>query len=218
MNWGAWSGCTSCSGYAQSGAKALLAWLLECYPSSKSLGIYNCRVVSGSGSLSIHSCGRAVDLWLPYVNGQANPVGHKIVQRVGAHGVRLGAQAAIFDRRIWSAVSPNSRLYTGVHPHYDHIHFELTPAAGSNLTLATLRAVLGGPLEEDEDVKELVTGLQMSLNAAGWTDHEGKKLTEDGIWGGRTQAALTKALTAQPSEPTPLPTTAKISGTISLSA
>lgn len=142
MNWAGWTGCPSCSTGPASGALALLAWLLETYPQGKSQGIFNCRDVRGSTSLSIHACGRAVDFWLPYVNGNANPIGHDIVRRVGEHGKRLGVQTAIFARQIWSARSPAGRAYTGVHPHNDHIHWELTPTAADRLTLATLRHVL----------------------------------------------------------------------------
>jgi hypothetical protein len=78
---------------------------------------------------------------MPVVRGRGNPDGHDVVRELGANGRRLGVQAVIFDRTIWSARSPSGRPYTGVHPHYDHLHIELTREAGQRLTVAAL----GGP-------------------------------------------------------------------------
>jgi hypothetical protein len=80
---------------------------------------------------------------MPVVRGRGNPDGHDVVRELGADGRRLGVQAVIFDRTIWSARSPSGRPYTGVHPHYDHLHIELTREAGQRLTVAAL----GGPVK-----------------------------------------------------------------------
>jgi hypothetical protein len=159
MNWASpWEAATRCTGDAEPGARALLAWLLENYDDGFSLGIYNCRSVRGASTKSTHGEGRGVDFGLPMINGRANPIGHGIVPRLGAQGARLGIQTVIWDRRIWSAASPNGRPYTGVAPHYDHLHIELTRAAAAQMTLATFRAVLGE--EEDfmatDEAKELL--------------------------------------------------------------
>lgn len=145
----------ACTGSPRPGARALLAWALETYTAdgAYSLGIYNCRTVVGGSTTSTHGEGRAVDLGLPVVNGRGNPVGHAIVDQLGAHGPRLGIQAIVFDRQVWSAKSPQGRAYGGTHPHYDHLHIELTRQAADRLTLATFRHVLGGAatslVEED---------------------------------------------------------------------
>lgn len=148
MNWGHWHGCSDCAAGPQPGARALLAWLLGAYGRGESLGIYNCRNVRGAGSLSIHSCGRALDFDPDGTRGGRGAasfaVGREIVGRLGEHGNRLGVQAVIYNRTIWSRVSPGGRAYGGVHPHDDHLHIELTPTAASRLTLATLRSVLSG--------------------------------------------------------------------------
>ena len=166
MNWARWEGAVRCTGKVTPGARALLAWLLEGYsPPGRSGGIYNCRTVVGGTSTSLHGEGRAVDFMLPVQsNGRPTAVGQRtgdeIVKRLGAHGRRLGVQCVIWDRRIHSASSPNGRPYTGVHPHYDHLHIELTWAAANNLTLATLRAVL-----TEEEVMDYRVG-------CGWAENE----------------------------------------------
>ncbi len=77
---------------------------------ARSLGVYNCRTVRGGTTKSLHGEGRAVDLGLPLgSDGKGIPVGHEIVRRLGVVGVDLGVQSVIYDRRIWSAVSPDGR-------------------------------------------------------------------------------------------------------------
>lgn len=142
-----------CTNGPAEGARHLLAWLLEEYPLGWSGGIFNCRTVRGGSTTSTHGEGRAVDFMLPVVNGLGHPTGHEIVRRLGTAGDRLGVQFVIFDRQQWSAKNPGGGHYGGVHPHRDHLHIELTRAAARNLTLATLRSVLGGT-EEDEVKQE----------------------------------------------------------------
>ena len=142
--WAPWERAEECTDGPEPGARALLAWLYEEYrPPGYSLGIYNCRDVRGASTTSTHGEGRAVDYGLPLApDGRGNPIGHHIVDRIGPHGARLGVQAIVFDRSIWSAVSPQGRRYDGVHPHHDHLHIELTRAAGAKMTLSTFRYVL----------------------------------------------------------------------------
>jgi hypothetical protein len=148
-----WEGCTACSGGPQPGASALLAYWLEQAPAIaadlgvsdeglRSLGIYNCRPVRGSTSLSIHACGRAVDLGVP-----VSVAGHRVMvdflTRLAPHAKSLGIQLVIFSRTSGSARNPWPTAYGGVHPHEDHAHVELNGAAARSLTLATLRARVG---------------------------------------------------------------------------
>ena len=170
----AWEGCYDCSGQAMPGARALLAWLLKAYPSTSSLGIYNCRNVRGGTSMSIHACGRAVDLKVPMINNRGTPLGHSIVNQLAAEGKRLGIQAIIYDREIWSARSPDGRYYGGTAPHYDHIHIELNKNAGSKLNLATLYAVLG---EGEEMLQQGAKGDSVALYQKAilnWAQRTGK--------------------------------------------
>lgn len=71
-------------------------------------------------------------------------MGHQLIQRLRPFVGRLGIQCIIFDRTIWSRSSPNGTRYNGTHPHYDHIHIELTRFAAQALNLATIVAVVGG--------------------------------------------------------------------------
>lgn len=128
-----------CSGGARPGAKALAAVLLEKFPRGRNGGIYNCRRVRGRPSTSIHSDGRALDIMVPN-----RDYGAAIVKALLPHVGRLGIQTIINNRTIWSARSPKGRRYTGVSPHYDHVHIELNRAAGKGLTKAAVRAILAG--------------------------------------------------------------------------
>lgn len=198
-----WQGATHCTSGSTTGALALQAYLLERYsPPGWSGGIYNCRGVRGSTTTSVHGEGRAFDLMLPVgANGRGTKYGHDIVDLLGKNAQRLGIQCIIYDRRIWSAASPNGRAYTGVHPHYDHLHIELTRAAGANLTLATLRAVLGtAPSNPTEDTvyvckfgdrDNYVRRLQRLINAAApLVPLTVPTLTLDGVYGPATAAAV----------------------------
>ena len=147
MKWAPWQGASSCTGSVTQGAKHLLAWSREAYPQGRSMGIYSCRTVVGGSTTSLHGEGRALDYGMPMIGGRGTPAGHELVRRLGEHGVRLGIQAVIYDRTIWSARSPSGRPYTGTHPHYDHLHIELTWNAARLLNLTTLRNVLGGAQE-----------------------------------------------------------------------
>jgi hypothetical protein len=137
---------------AQPGARALLAYLLEAWPLGWSMGIYNCREIRGDTSLSIHACGRAVDFALPMVGGRGSLQGYEIVRALGNHGKRLGVQFIIFDRMEWGARVPRGGTYLGVHPHFDHLHIELTPKSALSLNLTTLRTVLGDRRHVEDDV------------------------------------------------------------------
>ena len=191
-----WIPCTRCGAGPDPGARALLAWGLETYRLVRSLGIYVCRPVRGGRSLSVHACGRAIDFGVP-VDDAGRAVGYDLVARLGTHGVRLGVQLMIFDRTIWSATrDPAGERYQGVHPHRDHVHVELTPTAAARLNLATCRAVLGGPNEEDlmiPDGDEIVD-LQEDLNFLRdrlWIDGPPyEQLAEDGVAGSNTIGAL----------------------------
>lgn len=146
MTFAAWEPATGCTGGPTDGGRALMAGCLEAYGArgATNLGIYNCRNVRGSTTTtSCHGEGRACDVGFPMVHGRANPDGRDLVQKLCAEAAGLGIQTVIYDRTIWSARSPSGREYTGVSPHYDHVHVELTRAAGRDLTLATVRAALG---------------------------------------------------------------------------
>jgi len=191
MNFAGWQGAGPCARGPQPGAVALRNFMLGRYPEARDGGIYNCRSVRGSSVPSIHGEGRAWDMMLPVVAGRGHPRGHEAVRELGAHGRRLGIQTIIFDRTIWSARSPSGRPYTGVHPHYDHLHIELTREAGRTLTGPQIAVVLGGhvpapvsrvrrPVLRQGARGEDVRVLQRNLGG----------LAADGIFGPKTTQAV----------------------------
>lgn len=141
-----WYAATGCTGSARQGARALMRYALDTYDRAKNWGIYNCRETRSGGSYSPHAEGRAIDVAFPLAgDGTGSSYGHAFVNALLQGGPsKLGIQAIIYDRTIWSAKSPNGRPYTGASPHYDHVHVEMTRAAANSVTLATVRSVLDG--------------------------------------------------------------------------
>jgi len=209
MNFATWQGATRNAGSARPGARALMAWCLDNYPMARNLGIYNYRPVRGSTSLSIHAEGRALDVGFPVVGGQAHAEGTRLLNQLGARGRELGVQTIIWNRRIYSARSPYGRTYTGVNPHIDHLHVELTRDAGERLTTSTIISILGGtaprrvlrlttPYMTGEDVKEVQRRVAVAADGiygpatkdAVIRFQRSKGLTADGVVGAQTWAAL----------------------------
>lgn len=126
---------TSCSGRAQTGAKALMAAILyllgEAHPGvAHTAGIYNCRNQRGGGTLSHHARGSAGDTGFP---GVAHPVGSKLARALVACADALGVQRVIWAKQIIDCRA-GWRDYFGTNPHWDHVHWELTVAAMTTLT------------------------------------------------------------------------------------
>lgn len=205
-----WQAATSCTGSARPGAKALMNWSLGQYPGlASNLGIYACRPVRGTTTTySIHSEGRAVDVGFPVVGGVAHVKGTELLNRLGPHGATLGIQTIIWNRRIYSQRSPGGRAYTGVNPHLDHLHIELTRTAASSLTEERIRQVVGGttvrrtlrltsPLMSGIDVRDcqravgaVVDGFygpQTVTVVKAWQGRVG--LVADGVFGPKSWAA-----------------------------
>lgn len=129
------------------GAGNLLYWLDKESPWKAlgyNLGVCNCRTVAGKTVKSQHARCRAFDLGLPMVNGRANPIGNGIVMALAAQGTRLGITELIWNRKRYHAGAPNGEPYTGVSPHYDHIHGSLTLNATRALNVPTIRMVMSG--------------------------------------------------------------------------
>ena len=134
----------SCTGSATPGARALMSWFLGAYSAQggRNLGIYNCAVIPGSTSTSLHGEGRATDLGVPVGAGWAQVLADRLV----ALSAELGVQCVIYNRRIWSGSYPHAgwRPYNGTHPHTDHLHVELSWNSARTLTTERVQQVLGG--------------------------------------------------------------------------
>ena len=153
---------TGCDAYGPAGPQALATYLEDRFSYQTPLGICNCRPVRGGTAYSHHAECRAYDSGIAPLSATVADTekGMAIINLLGLHGKRLGIDHMIYDRTIWSAKAPGGRYYTGVHPHYDHIHIGLTRASAANLTYATLVTVLGDPQppKEAEIVLPIVKG------------------------------------------------------------
>jgi hypothetical protein len=137
-----------CTGVAQPGSTALMAWCLETFGTkgARNYGIYNCRVVAGTTVRSTHGEGRAIDVGFALVNGKANPNGTALANRLIGKASQLGIQRIIWNRTVWDFRNPGGRPYTGVSPHYDHIHAEQLWSSARTLTLARIRQIMSPPV------------------------------------------------------------------------
>ena len=186
MGFPTWQPASRCIGSATPGAQALMRWIIETYGTkgAGNWGIYNCRTVRGGSDTSIHAEGRALDVGFPIGDADGDQLRNRLLARVG----RLGIQAIIYERRIYSALSPEGRPYTGVAPHFDHLHIELTREAAQKLTYATVKAVMEPKvwragqrrLEEGKRGAD-VRWLQRKLG-----------IVADGIFGPKTKEAVRK--------------------------
>lgn len=135
---------SDCSGGSTSGARALLGGILARWPDeARSLGIYNCRPVRGGQSPSVHGEGRAVDVGLPQrPDGYPTDAAVGIVDRILSAAWELGLCYAVHAGRSYSASHPNGKPYKGAHPHWDHVHLELTRDAARRLNRRTVDTLL----------------------------------------------------------------------------
>ena len=95
-------------------------------------------------SLSDHSTGRAVDLFLDAGDTKEKIQGDAFFAYLQAHHAEFGIEYLIWDKQIWTP-SKGVQKYTYGHPHHDHIHITFT-AAGSQKTefdLSGLSAPIG---------------------------------------------------------------------------
>lgn len=191
----------ACSGMAQRGTVATMRYVLAKFPYCRSMGIYNCRNVAGSSSLSKHSCGRALDPGIPTLaNGKANTeLGYPVVQFFDRFSTAFGVEEQIYDRVIYDDASPRGRYYGGVHPHNDHNHVSQSLAKAKSLTYEAIVAFAGPPTPEGDDMLGFNIGrlgqpavtsqqaatLQLLLN------DRGANLTVDSAAGDLTRNALT---------------------------
>mgnify|MGYP002631133293 CR=1 FL=1 len=132
---------SQCSGGATSGARELGSYIKNNFNQINrsvpggGVQMYNCRQVRGGGSLSVHSVGRALDVFIPTRNGGANnQQGDQLSNWLVQNAEHIGVQMIIWDRTIWYPGSRGERCYGGSHPHNDHIHIELTNDAANRRT------------------------------------------------------------------------------------
>lgn len=140
-----YEGAVRCLGRAQPGAQEIGALLRELFSplidltvEGDGVQIYSCRSVRGGSSTSLHSEGRAIDLFIPVAAGWTadNARGDRIADWLIDNATQLGIQYLIWDRSVWRASGgqPRHRCYRGESPHVDHIHIEISWAAARRET------------------------------------------------------------------------------------
>jgi hypothetical protein len=86
--------------------------------------------------MSLHGVGRALDIMMPTVDGDADndlgdPIAHWLIENAEA----IGIQTIIWDHTIWRVSNdPREHEYTGSNPHVDHLHVEVNVVAGNQGT------------------------------------------------------------------------------------
>lgn len=115
------------------GTRELADFLVATFPGARSYGGYNCRRIAGTSTWSVHSTGRAIDLFVPVDGGAAdNGKGDPIAAWLVENAEYVGISLIIWDRASWGAHRSRGgkhRSYSGAHPHHDHLHIELTESA-----------------------------------------------------------------------------------------
>lgn len=142
----------SCGGKLRAGANALGEFLEDEFPAISSIGGYACRAnTANTKQMSVHGTGRALDIFVPKVNGAANAArGDAIANWLVVNAQDIGVQLVIWNRTLWNGNGKNDRAYTGPNPHTDHLHVELTEDAAAMLTPWFSAAPIDdAPLEPD---------------------------------------------------------------------
>lgn len=195
MGFPKWEQPTRCTSGPTPGALAFMRWFVEEYGDAGgyNLGIFNCRTIRGGATTSAHGEGRACDCGFPV----GDPDGRALLTRLLPHVGALGIQAIIYERRIYSALSPAGRPYTGAVPHLDHLHIEFTREAAAHLTYATITDVMTPGLPRHRPgtrvLRDGMTGtdvrhVQRFLNR--YATPARTALDVDGIYGPATAAAV----------------------------
>lgn len=132
---GPWVGEEGCGGSLLAGTDVLREYLYLYFPQAYSIGGYSCRpIVGNSSAMSVHATGRALDIMIHTVDGEAdNSKGDEIGNWLIENAEFIGVQMIIWDRWLWRADRdpPKDKDYTGEHPHHDHLHVELSVDAAN---------------------------------------------------------------------------------------
>lgn len=182
MGFPAWEGATVCTSGPQPGVTAFARWFQEEYgdKGGYNLGIYNCRTVRGGATTSLHGEGRAIDAGFPV----GDKDGDELLKRLLKSPGRLGIQAIIYERMIYSRLSPEGRPYDGVVPHLDHLHVEFTKEAAEKLTFKTIKTVLDRKRRKPgtRDLREGMRGADVR-----WVQNRLDMKDADGVYGENTR-------------------------------
>jgi len=131
----------------------LIALLRRTFPWIRTVGTIRCsplNVRQRDGTIrqdmSIHAVGRALDIMTPTLEA---PEGEGLANWLVEHAKELGIQLVIWNRKVWQGSVPVAHRfqnYTGRKPHIDHVHAEVTLAAGPRLQPETPMQVLSAEM------------------------------------------------------------------------
>lgn len=108
----------------QPGAVALRKAVTSIHPVGD-YGIYSNRKIRGGTKMSKHAEGRAWDAKCNSLDPEGLEVGNKLRDNLIKNYEFLGIQKIIWNKQVWT---PREGLetYTGLVPHTNHLHIELT--------------------------------------------------------------------------------------------
>jgi hypothetical protein len=107
---------------------------------SKGVGGFVVRTTA-SGGFSLHSEGRAADIYVTVKNAHLKKFGDELFNRLVSNAKALELEEVIWNRSIWSAKKPYVRRYTGKNPHTAHLHVGFT-RSGSQKKPSLLETVV----------------------------------------------------------------------------
>jgi peptidoglycan hydrolase-like protein with peptidoglycan-binding domain len=122
-----WANGANCTTYTD-GATDLKRHIEATFTGVDAIGGYSCRANSGNPSeTSVHGVGRALDIMIRPVSGQANSAaGDPIANWLVRNAEAIGVQYIIWNHMRWSGSRhPRVAPYTPTNKHIDHIHVEL---------------------------------------------------------------------------------------------
>lgn len=133
---------TTCSPQAKPGVVLFMKMTLKSYPGTGSSGIVR---ACAQGGRSEHKEGRAWDWRLDHSNPRQRQQASDMVRWLlatdaygnqRAQARRLGLMYVIWNRKIWSASSPDAgwRTYTGADSHTTHMHFSFSVLGAQGAT------------------------------------------------------------------------------------
>lgn len=133
---------SKCASWHKPGTLMLGEFLVKKFPGATHFQGYECRAsTSGSGKMSVHGTGKAIDLFIDVVAGDAdNSAGDPPANWLIANSRDVGIQYLIWDQTDWGPHRGGEKhaFYSDgsdkKSPHIDHIHLELTSDAAERET------------------------------------------------------------------------------------
>lgn len=121
-------------------------------PQIHRMGIYNVRNIAGSSKQSLHSEGRAADIYLSAFVAVEKALADRLFAVFVDCARSMGLEEVIWNHQIWSHAKSRAHRYTGVNPHTDHVHVGFTRPGSQLVSLGTFPMRLAQMRSEMQDV------------------------------------------------------------------